>query len=109
VAYQTTTLAHCDAVWGGRQPSHLGRKGLLDKAGQESARRTAENLNNPPPVDVTLLFKKQGNKLLVDVICSRGKTETYEIYAGFLILDDMTPAYMLVDAAIDRCVSPALV
>ncbi|WP_207186732.1 hypothetical protein, partial [Phaeovulum veldkampii] len=24
VAFNTTILAHCDAVWGGRQPSHLG-------------------------------------------------------------------------------------
>jgi hypothetical protein len=23
VAFNTTILAHCDAVWGGRQPSHL--------------------------------------------------------------------------------------
>jgi polar amino acid transport system permease protein len=24
VAFNTTILAHCDAVWGGRQPPHLG-------------------------------------------------------------------------------------
>ena len=28
MAYSTTILAHCDAVWGGRQPSHLWQSGL---------------------------------------------------------------------------------
>ena len=29
VALNTTTLAHCDAVWGGRQPSHLEQRPLI--------------------------------------------------------------------------------
>jgi transposase len=30
VAVNTTTLAHCDAVWGGRQPPHLIQRWLLE-------------------------------------------------------------------------------
>jgi hypothetical protein len=39
VAQQTTILAHCDAVWGGRQPSHLS---IVNTPGQILVRRTKQ-------------------------------------------------------------------
>lgn len=90
-----TAFRHAEVV--------LGKKGLLNAEGQASARRTAENLANPPEVDATVSFSGPVQNGTVTVTCRNGNTKTFQIKLNDLSDDAIRQAFFNVDAAIIRC------
>ncbi|MCR9109478.1 hypothetical protein [Marivita sp. XM-24bin2] len=83
----------------------LGRRGLLDPAGQAAARRTAENLANPPDFDVTLTFKGPVENGIVKVKCKNGREKTFEVRLTGIDDRAISQGFHNVDAAVTRCLA----
>ena len=81
----------------------LGQRGFLDAAGQASAKRTAQNLSNPPAVDATVTFAGPIQNGKVTVKCKNGKEKVFQIRLNDLGEMAIQQAFFHVDAAIARC------
>jgi hypothetical protein len=93
-----------------RAEAELGAKGLLDPEGQASARRTAENLANPPAVDATVTFSGPIQNGTVKVTCKNGNEKVFQIRLLSLEDEAIKQAFFHVDDAITRCAAtPAVV
>lgn len=93
-----------------RAEAALGAKGLLDPEGQASARRTAENLANPPAVDATVTFSGPIQNGKVKVTCKNGNEKVFQIRLLSLEDEAIKQAFFHVDDAITRCAAtPAVV
>ena len=93
-----------------RAEAELGAKGLLDPEGQASARRTAENLANPPAVDATVTFSGPIQNGIVKVTCKNGNEKVFQIRLLSLEYEAIKQAFFHVDDAITRCAAtPAVV
>lgn len=83
----------------------LGRRGLLDPAGQAAARRTAENLANPPDFDVTVTLKGTVQNGLVTVRCKNGRETTFEVRLTDIDDRSISRGFHNVGAAVSRCLA----
>ena len=81
----------------------LGQQGLLDAAGQASAKRTAQNLAKPPEVDATVTFAGPIQNGKVKVKCKNGKEKVFQIRLNDLGDKAIQQAFLHVDAAITKC------
>ncbi len=83
----------------------LGRRGLLDPAGQAAARRTAENLANPPDFDVTLTFKGPVQNGTVTVRCKDGREKTFDVRLTGIDDRSISQGFHNVDSAVSLCLA----
>ena len=81
----------------------LGQQGRLDPSGQASARRTAQNLANPPAVDATLTFAGPVQNGTVKVKCRNGVEKVFRVQLLGLGDEAIKQAFLQVDAAIALC------
>ena len=83
----------------------LGRRGLLDPAGQAAARRTAENLANPPKFNAVLTFKGPAQNGKVTVKCKNGVEKTFEVRLTGIDDRALAQGFHNVDAAVTLCLA----
>lgn len=81
----------------------LGKDGLLNAEGQDAAKRTAQNLANPPEVDATVSFHGPLQNGVVTVKCKAGTEKAFQIRLNGLGKKAIEQAFFNVDAAITRC------
>lgn len=83
--------------------AQLGQQGRLNAAGQASARRVAQDLANPKPVEVTLRFAGSAHNGTVTVHCGNGSETTFQVRLAGLSEDAIQRAFHKVDEAITQC------